>query len=89
LAYAVTGRFDRARQLAEAFIASAGSRYIPPTYVGMLYAGLGNKDEALVWLEKAFAERADGLTWLNVEPMFDEMRADPRFQDLIHRLGLA
>jgi TolB-like protein len=87
LAYAVTGRFERARQLAETFKVSAGSRYIPPTYIGMLHAGLGNTDEALIWLERAFEQRADGLTWLNVEPMLDELRSDPRFQDLIHRLG--
>ena len=55
----------------------------------MLYAGLGHKEEALIWLEKAFAERADGLTWLNVEPMLDELRSDARFQDLIRRIGLS
>jgi hypothetical protein len=54
----------------------------------MLFAGMGDKDKALVWLEKAYAERADGLTWLNVEPMLDEVRSDPRFEDLIHRIGL-
>ena len=88
LAYAVTGRLDQARQQAEKFKAAAGKRYIPPTYLGMVYAGLGRKDEALAWLEKAFQERADGLTWLNVEPMLDDLRPDPRFQDLLHRIGL-
>jgi tetratricopeptide (TPR) repeat protein len=88
LAYAVTGRFAQARRLAEKFKASAIKRYIPPTYVGMLYAGLGNREEALAWLERAFEERADGLTWLNVDPMLDELRSDPRFQDLIRRIGL-
>ena len=88
LAYAVTGRLEKARRLAETFKAAARTRYIPPTYVGMIYAGLGNKDEALRWLEKAFEERADGLTWLNVEPMLDDLRPDPRFQDLVRRIGL-
>jgi len=89
LAYAVTGRLQQARQLAETFKAAGDRRYIPPTYVGMIYAGLGHNEEALVWLEKAFAERADGLTWLNVEPMLDDLRSDPRYQDLIRRIGLA
>jgi TolB-like protein/Tfp pilus assembly protein PilF len=88
LAYAVTGHFDKARRLAEKFKAAAGNRYIPPTYVGMLYAGLGNRDEALRWLEKAYEERADGLTWLNVDPMLDDLRSDPGFQNLIQRIGL-
>jgi tetratricopeptide (TPR) repeat protein len=88
LAYAVTGRIEQARRLAEKFKASAIKRYIPPTYVGMLYAGLGNRKEALAWLERAFEERADGLTWLNVDPMLDDLRSDPGFQDLIRRIGL-
>jgi hypothetical protein len=54
----------------------------------MLYAGLKDKDQALLWLEKAYEERADGLTWLNVDPMLDDLRPEPRFQDLIRRIGL-
>jgi TolB-like protein/Tfp pilus assembly protein PilF len=88
LAYAVSGKKEQTVKLAEAFKSAAKKRYIPPTYFGMLFAGLGDKDKALLWLEKAFAERADGLTWLNVEPMLDEVRSDPRFQELIRRIGL-
>ncbi len=89
LAYAVSGRKDQTQKMAETFKTAAKKRYIPPTYFGMLYAGLGDKDKALEWLEKAFQERADGLTWLNVEPMLDDVRSDPRFQDLIQRIGLS
>ncbi len=88
LAYAVSGKKGLTAKLAEQFKAAAKKRYIPPTYFGMLFAGLGDRDKALEWLEKAFQERADGLTWLNVEPMLDEVRNDPRFQDLIRRIGL-
>lgn len=88
LAYAVSGKKEQTMKLAETFKSAAKKRYIPPTYFGMLFAGMGDKDKALVWLEKAFAERADGLTWLNVEPMLDDVRSDPRFQNLIHRIGL-
>src|ERR1051326_1819559 len=88
LAYAVSGKKGLTQKLAEQFKAAAKKRYIPPTYFGMLFAGLGDRDKALEWLEKAFQERADGLTWLNVEPMLDEVRNDPRFQDLIRRIGL-
>jgi TolB-like protein len=88
LAYAVSGKKAETMKLAEAFKAAAKKRYIPPTYFGMLFAGLGDKDKALMWLEKAFEERADGLTWLSVEPMLDDVRSDPRFQDLIRRIGL-
>lgn len=88
LAYAVSGRKDQAQKVVEAFKTAAHKHYIPPTYFGMLYAGLGDKDQALDWLEKAFQERADLLTWLNVEPMMDDVRSDPRFQNLIRRIGL-
>jgi tetratricopeptide (TPR) repeat protein len=88
LAYAVSGEMAETLKLAEAFQSAAKKRYIPPTYLGMLFAGLGDKDKAMAWLEKAFEERADGLTWLNVEPMLDEVRSDPRFAKLIRRIGL-
>ena len=88
LAYAVSGKKAETMKLAEAFKAAAKKRYIPPTYFGMLFAGLGDKDKAMMWLEKAYDDRADGLTWLNVEPMLDEVRSDPRFQDLLRRIGL-
>ncbi len=88
LAYAVSGNKERAQKMADAFAAVAGKRYIPPTYFGMLYAGMGDKDQAFIWLEKAFGERADGLTWLGVEPMVDGIRSDPRFHNLLRRIGL-
>lgn len=88
LAYAVSGQKEQAQKTVDSLTASARKRYIPPTYFGILYAGLGDKDQALAWLEKAFEERADLLTWLNVEPMMDDVRSDPRFHDLIRRIGL-
>ena len=88
LAYAVSGHKERAQKMADAFAAAAGKRYIPPTYFGMLYAGMGDKDQAFIWLEKAFGERADLLTWVGVEPMLDGIRSDPRFHNLLRRIGL-
>jgi TolB-like protein/Flp pilus assembly protein TadD len=64
------------------------SRNIPATYLGILCAGLRDFDAAFEWFERAFEERADGLTLLNAEPMSDGMRKDPRFQDLVRRIGL-
>lgn len=88
LAYAVSGRREEAQKVVGAFTAAARVRYIPPMYFVILYAGLGDKEPALAWLEKAFEERSDLLTWVNVEPMMDDVRSDPRFQDLIRRIGL-
>jgi hypothetical protein len=54
----------------------------------MIHAGLGEKDKAFEWLEKAYQERSEELLFLKVEPVLDPLRADPRFQSLIRRIGL-
>ena len=56
--------------------------------IALVYAGLGEKDEAFAWLEKSFAARDKGLTYLKIDPCLDPLRSDPRFQDLVKRVGL-
>ena len=89
LAYGTSGQTKHTQKIAQAFAAYAKRRYIPATYFAMLYAGLGAREEALNWLEKAYEERADGLTWINVEPMFDGLRDHPRFQALVKKMRLS
>jgi len=89
LACAVDGQRDQAAKKLEALKALAKKRYVPATYFGMLYGGLGDIKQALEWLEKAYQERADGLLWLNVDPMLDGIRLLPQFKNLISRIGLA
>ena len=88
LAYAVSGHQEETQKLAETLRNVFSKRYVPATYFGLLYAGLGDKARALAWLEKAYNERADGLTWINVDPMLDDVRSEPRFKDLLKRIGL-
>jgi hypothetical protein len=52
------------------------------------YAGSSDKDHTLLWLNKAYAQRSNTMTALKVEPAYDFLRSDPRFQDLIRRVGL-
>ncbi len=61
---------------------------VSPTTFARFYTGLGEKDQALEWLEKAFAERETGLTFLKTRPYYDPLRDDPRFQDLLRRMNL-
>jgi tetratricopeptide (TPR) repeat protein len=61
--------------------------YIAPATIAMIYARLGDKESAFTWLEKAQRERAS-LFFIKVEPVYDPMRSDPRFRDLLHRAGL-
>lgn len=62
-------------------------RYVSPVGIAVVYLGMGDKPQAMEWLEKGYAERADWLVYLRTEPVFDSLRSDPRFQDLLHRLG--
>ena len=55
----------------------------------MIYAGLGDKDQALKWLQEAYEERAGWLVYLNVDPRYDSLRSDPRFTDLLRRMKFA
>ena len=63
-------------------------RNIPRFSFVWAYAGLGDKEQAFAWLEKAYQERRDLMTVLNVDPLVDPLRSDPRFQDLVRRVGL-
>ncbi len=89
LAYAVEGKKAQTEKIVGAFQAYVKKRYVPATYFGILFAALGDIDQALTWLEKAYEERADGLTWLNVDPMLDALKTNARFQALIKKIGLA
>jgi hypothetical protein len=56
--------------------------------MALIYAGLGDKDQAFTWLEKSFDAHDKGLTYLKVDPCVDPLRSDPRFDALVHRVGL-
>jgi TolB-like protein/DNA-binding winged helix-turn-helix (wHTH) protein/Tfp pilus assembly protein PilF len=58
-----------------------------PMVVVLAYVGMGKNDQAIAWLEKAYVQRSNGLTVLNVDPAYDPLRHDPRFQDLLKRVG--
>jgi len=87
--YAASGRRVKALKGLEELKKTSKWRYVPTMYFACIYAGLGDKDQAFFWLERAYQERSDGLTYLNVEPTFDPLRSDARFQHLLHRVGLS
>jgi hypothetical protein len=61
---------------------------VDPVAFVVAYVGTGDKDQAMVWLNKAYAQHSNALTGLKVDPLFDPLRGDPRFQDLLRRIGL-
>jgi TolB-like protein/Tfp pilus assembly protein PilF len=82
-------RPDEARALAERLEARSRERYVPPSYVAYAYAGLADFDTAFRWLERGAAERDSMLLFLDVEPVFAPLRADPRFAQLRRKVGLS
>ena len=86
--YAVSGNKGEAQKLLSEMKDLSVRQYVPADRIALIYAGLGDKDEAFAWLEKAYDERSFNMTWLKVEPRWDSLRSDPRFADLVRRLGL-
>jgi len=62
-------------------------RYVSRAARVYVYAGLGDKDKAFEWLEKAYQERSDALAWFRKEPESLSLRSDPRFAALMRKIG--
>jgi serine/threonine protein kinase/tetratricopeptide (TPR) repeat protein len=86
--YAVSGRPRAALQLVDELGRRRGPEAAAPGSLAVVYAALGQKDLAFAWLDKAYAERDAWLVFLKVEPKFDNLRSDPRFDMLLRRTGL-
>ena len=84
-ALAYNGQREEAQKMLADLL--SGTEYITPVDVAAVYISLDDKVNALRWLEEAYRTRSDPITYINNEPRFDPLRNDPRFQDLIHRLG--
>ncbi len=88
-AYAISGQKGEAQRVLEELKEYSKHQYVSPDNQALIYAGLGEKNEAFEQLQKAYDERAGQLIYLNVDPRFDTLRLDPRFQDLKRQVGLA
>lgn len=88
-AYALSGRVGEAMKIIGELKELSYARYVPAFNIAMIYVGLGEKDQAFGWLDKACLERSSWLVSLKVEPMFDSIRSDPRFGNLVRNVGLA
>jgi TolB-like protein/Tfp pilus assembly protein PilF len=87
-AYAVSGRRDEALKILGELKLLAKRQYVSPYGMAILHVGLGEKDQAFEWLEKSRAERERWMVTLKVAPVLDPLRSDPRFADLVRRVGL-
>ena len=82
-AYAVAGRTREAREQLDRLKAQSEKEYVPSMLFAFLYIGLGDKESAFEWLRKACEERSDYMMYLKVDPAFDELRSDARFEPLL------
>ena len=86
-AYAVTGRPREARAILAQFEKRSQRHYVSPQTFALIHLGLGEKDQAFAWLERAYEERSFELLGFSGRP-FTELGDDPRFQDLLRRMRL-
>jgi len=86
-AFATAGNRPEAEKILVQMNKSSKTRYVSPFYVAMVYAGLHEDDNALAWLEKAYNDRSNAIIFLKVDPAFDGMRSNARFQALLTRLA--
>ena len=84
-----SGERSRALQVLEELKAVSKQRYAYSLGFARIYAGLGDKEQAFVWLEKGCEERETPIYFLKVDPIWDPLRSDPRFNDLLRRIGLS
>ena len=87
-AYAHAGRRADALRLLEELKRRQQETYTPSAAFVNAYLGLGDNEQALAWLERAYQEQSNILQLIKVHPFFDPLRSDPRFVDLVHRVGL-
>ena len=88
IAYAMTGKRDEARRILAKLENLHEQGGVPSGSVAILHGALGESNEAFAWLEKAYEERDPQLTYIKAGRRFEPLRKDPRFSELVHRLGL-
>jgi serine/threonine protein kinase/tetratricopeptide (TPR) repeat protein len=86
IAYALSGDHAQARKILSK-LKNPSQPHLPAYSIAMVYAGLADKEQTIFWLKKGYEERNDDMIYMKIEPVFDPIRSDPRFQDLIRRVG--
>jgi len=87
--YAVAGRRAEALKVLDKLTQLSKQMHVPPSYMAAIHVGLVEKDKAFEWLEKGYEERSIGSGFgINPDPIWDPLRSDPRFADLLRRMNL-
>lgn len=81
-AYGASGNWDQARRVLQKLHTPVANQYVPPYAVGLVYIGLGDKDQAFLWLRKAAEDRSTSMVFLRSDPELTSLHSDPRFAKL-------
>jgi Flp pilus assembly protein TadD len=87
-AYALAGKREEAQKNLDELLQLSKQRYVSPTSIAMIYIALGDKDKAFAWLDDGDKARDLNIVRLKVDPRYESLRSDPRFADLVRRVGL-
>ena len=88
ITYAKMGRREDARRILDQLIEKSRQQYVAADSIAAVYVALGEKDEALRWLDRAFEEHSGSFYSYMFRPEFRALRSDPRFADLLRRIGI-
>ena len=86
--YAFAGHREQAQQILQRLKSLQDQRYVSPYVVALVYAGLNDRDAAFRVLDRAIVERSHWLVWIALDPRWKNLRGDPRYPELIRRVGL-
>ena len=86
-ALGVSGARAEGQKVLEEMQSLSQRRYVPPEYIAIVYEGLGERERALQWFEKAYSERSMN-GWILPDPKLDQIRTEPRFKNLMRRMRL-
>ncbi|MBB5343844.1 winged helix-turn-helix domain-containing protein [Tunturibacter empetritectus] len=85
--YAVAGRPAEAHKILEELQSESRTGYVSPFYIALVYAGLKDESRTMEWLERAYADRSNSMVFTDVDPRFDSLRSNPKFQNLLQRMN--
>jgi len=85
---AAAGRKEQALEILDELTKLAKQKYVAPYFLAGIHIGLGEDDRAMEYLERSYQEPSHWLIYLHTDPSMDALRSDPRFQDLVGRVGL-
>jgi tetratricopeptide (TPR) repeat protein len=86
-AYAISGKTDQARKVLQELEGRGAQQYVPAYAIALVYAGLGENDHAITWLQKAYEDRSTSMVFLKLDPEVGNLHSDPRFEQLSRRIN--